>query len=371
MRKSKNNRVLPVKHKNTNTDEGITKFTNLILFYPFHPLKEYHSSMFWLDHPNQPFCGIIGDCHKNGFQLFSDWLESPKNRFNSNEIIRIRKSVSKHLLDVLGKIGYNTKADYLEVNNYFKELNCWIKEMNRKLSLKNSEGGWKLLLMNEIEKKEAFFRKETSEPWYSGNIEMSFRTTYKFNNMLFNENVVRNIITSEEFDNFINEILNLMGKDWVSCEGGNLRILGNSVEEIEEKRVYRNIKNYPKVIENLDKAYEHKLIGEWNEVALYCCKAIENFYKNILGNKKQYRNFSLSTLIKEIKNNKKKIFKKSDNAIMDGIDNLILSGINIVGTIRNTRDSGHGNLRDVKKWEANMSYSYTILLLRTIIELLK
>jgi hypothetical protein len=56
---------------------------------------------------------------------------------------------------------------------------------------------------------------------------------------------------------------------------------------------------------------------------------------------------------------------------MNGVDKLLLSGINIIGTVRNTRDSGHGNEKDVLEWEANMSYNYTILLLRTILKIKK
>ncbi len=325
--------------------------------------------MFWLNHPNQPFCGIISECHKKGFQIFTDWLETPKTRFNSNKIIGIRKSVSKRLLELIELIGYSKKADYYEVNNYFKEFSCWIKEMYKKISLKDNDGGWKIVLKNEIDKREAFFKK-SSGPWSSGDFEMLFRNTFKISNINFHESIVINVMTSEEYDYLINEIFNLMGLNWVSCNGGKLRILGNSIEEFEEKRVYSNINKYPKVLENLDKAYNHKLIHEWNEVAHYCCKTLENFYKNILGNKERHEKFTLSKLIKEIKNNKKKVFKKSDNAVLDGIHHLLLSGINIVGTIRNTRDSGHGNLKNVNEEEANMCYSYTILLLRTVIQIL-
>jgi len=46
------------------------------------------------------------------------------------------------------------------------------------------------------------------------------------------------------------------------------------------------------------------------------------------------------------------------------------SGNNLVGTLRNKKDSAHGNPFDVEEWEAKLSYSYTILLLRTL-ELIK
>lgn len=182
---------------------------------------------------------------------------------------------------------------------------------------------------------------------------------------------VPNIMTSKEFDDLFNEIFHLCGLNFISCVNGRLKIIGNSVEEIEEKRVYKYLEKYPKALENLDKSYDHKLDAEWNDVTLYCCKALENFYKNLLGNKKNFEKFSLSDLIKEIRKNKQDLFKKSDSGVMDGIDHLLLSGINIVGTIRNSRDSGHGNERDVLEWEAKMGYSYTILLLRTIFEIKK
>ena len=99
---------------------------------------------------------------------------------------------------------------------------------------------------------------------------------------------------------------------------------------------------------------------------MYCCKAIEHFYKNLLRNEKKHKKLGLSDLTKEIRKEKENLFKKSDSVVLGGIDYLLLSGINVVGTIRNTRDSGHGNDRDILEWEAKLSYSYTILLLRTL-----
>ena len=188
----------------------------------------------------------------------------------------------------------------------------------------------------------------------------------------FNHNLKEfNILTPLEFDNFINEILQLMGNDWVSCINGELMLIGYSIEEKEEKEVFRYLKKYPKVIENLEKVKQHQLEADWNSVPLYCCKAIEHFYKNLLGNDKKHKKLCLSDLTNELRKKKQDLFKKSDNAVMDGIDHLLLSGINIVGTIRNTRDSGHGNDRNVLEWEAKMGYSYTILLLRTLLEIKK
>ena len=174
------------------------------------------------------------------------------------------------------------------------------------------------------------------------------------------------ILTTEEFDTLTNEILVLMGYNWVSCINGELMLIGQSIEDKEEKEVFIYLKRYPKVIENLENAKQHLLEADWNSVPLYCCKAIEHFYKNLLENENIPKKLSLSDLTQEIMKKRDNLFKKSDNAVMDGINHLLLSGINVVGTIRNTRDSGHGNERDVLEWEARMSYSYTILLLRSL-----
>ena len=236
--------------------------------------------------------------------------------------------------------------------------------------------GLGVTVLNEIVRREECFKKAKSEnnyptSWLSGEIETAYRKVFNFRIITFYEDSVKNILSSLEFDDLTNEIFRLIGKDWVSCDGGKLRILGNSMEESEEKKVYKYLDKYQKVLENLNKAYEHKLNCQWNDVSLYCCKALENFYKNLLGNKKKYEKLALENLIQQIRNNKKQLFKKTDSAVMGGIDNLLLSGINTIGTIRNTRDSGHGNVRDVLDWEAKMGYSYSILLLRTLLKIKK
>jgi len=177
-----------------------------------------------------------------------------------------------------------------------------------------------------------------------------------------------NILTPQEFDNFINEIFQLMGYDWVSFINGELMLIGYSIEEKEEKEVFRYLKKYRKVIENLEKAKQHILEADWNSVPLYCCKAIEHFYKNLLGQKKEFEKDSISKLTQKIieEKNINSLFKNSFIDINDGIKNLLQSGKNLVGTLRNRKDSAHGNPLDVEDWEARLSYSYTILLLKTL-----
>ena len=114
---------------------------------------------------------------------------------------------------------------------------------------------------------------------------------------------------------------------------------------------------------------EHKIKKKWNDVALYCCKAIEYFYKIILGNKKKYEKFTLGSLVAEIRKKHNKLFK-CDDTLWLGVDKLLQSCINLVGTIRNSRDSGHGNDRDVEEWESEMVYSYTILLIKTLLNII-
>ncbi len=153
-----------------------------------------------------------------------------------------------------------------------------------------------------------------------------------------------NILTPQEFDNFINEILQLMGYNWVSCINGELMLIGYSIEEKEEKEVFRYLKKYPKVIENLEKAKLHILEADWNSVPLYCCKAIEHFYKHLLGQKKEFERDSISKLTQKIIKEKtiNSLFKKSSIGIDGGIKSLLKSGINLIGTLRNRKDSAHG-----------------------------
>lgn len=418
---------LPIEFEDINMKEGTAKLLNFIKCYPYHPLKVDINRVRWMwdnDSPLQfPFYGVIEQCHRKGFVLLADWLESvgPFRRFYRRDVLRFRNGIYRHFIELFRELGYKKEKDRIVVNNSFKELNCWISEMYKKISYLDHKGGWSKEFSFQIQKikkyAEAYgkYARKNQKKWEkatqkyqkqqdelmsrddadfdevesdklsdklyryqlrNSNIKELARKTLpleeEFRKVFFtNSDDVRNILTSKEFDDLFDEIFRLLGFDFISCVNGKLKIIGNSVEEIEEKRVYKNLEKYPKALENLDKAYDHKLNAEWNDVSLYCCKALENFYKNLLGNEKKYKKLSLSDLTKEIRKKKQDLFKKSDSAVMDGIDHLLLSGINTVGTIRNTRDSGHGNDRDVLEWEAKMGYSYTILLLRTLLEIEK
>jgi len=177
-----------------------------------------------------------------------------------------------------------------------------------------------------------------------------------------------NILTPQEFDNSINEILQLMGYDWVSSINGELMLIGYSTEEKEEKEVFIYLKEHRKVIENLEKAKQHIMEADWNSVPLYCCKAIEHFYKDILGQKNEFEKYSIFKLTQIIKkdSNINSLFKNSPIGINDGIKHLLQSGVNLIGSLRNRKDSAHANILDVENWEARLSYSYTILLLKSL-----
>jgi len=361
----KNGQSLPIKYEDINVNECVTKLYNLVLFYPYNSYQA--QNLLSMDPFNFPFSGIISECHRKGYPLFLDWFENYKEYHHRSDIPIVRKEINDHLLNLFERIDYTKKKNHIEFNNFFKELNCWIGEMYKNISYQDDYGGWENAGLREIEEKEEFFRKNPGKGWRSGDVAVSFRKVFNFNNFILNENSVKYILTSQEFDDFLNEIFRLMGKNWISCDAGKLRIIGNSVEEFQERRVYKELEKYPKVTENVDKAYEHKLTGEWNDVLLYCCKTLENFYKNLLGDKEENSKLSLEKLIQKVRQKSKKIFRGTDSNVMNGIDKLLLSGINIVGTVRNTRDSGHGNEKDVLEWEAKMGYNYTILLLRTIL----
>ncbi len=449
MKLSQNNNNLTYSYNSIDIKQALTKFSNLIRLFPYHPTKSKTENIGWLtpqkffrisDIPKRPFCGIIETLHRRGFPLYGDWLNHIENlKLEKKNTIKIRNKLVNHLSELLKNIVYDEENGRITVNNQFKELSIWIKVIYEKINYLNEKGGWNLEFLKQVrrrkeigdaykqyrktkakrmEKKVDQYHKRLKELMnVEGNdnlIPISFRyyekkrklpknpseetkLRWKLERMEYNSDLTKslyneklplellftkifrfkhnlnetNIISPEEFDNLFNKILVLMGYDWISCINGELMLIGYSTEEKEEKEVFRYLKIYPKVVENLEKSKQHLLEADWNSVILYCCKAIEHFYKNLLGNEKRYKKLSLSDLTKEMRKEKENLFKKSDSAVMDGINHLLLSGINVVGTIRNTRDSGHGNDRDVIEWEAKMGYSYVILLLRTILEIKK
>lgn len=449
MKLSQNKNNLTYSYNTIDIKEALTKFSNLLILFPYHPGKSKIENIGWLtpkkffrisDIPKKPFCGIIEICHRKGFPVFRDWLSYIENKsFNKKNIIKIREKLINHLNELIKNIGYKDKNARIILNNQFKELYIWIKIIYDKLNSLKNQGCWSVEFLQQLRrrkeigdaykqyrkikakkrlKKVEYYNQRMEELTKDDKIDAKlfklFPMSYegykmerklpnnpseeeilrcKLVRMEYNSHVVNslyneklpleiifteifyfkhnlkefNILTPQEFDNFINEILQLMGYDWVSCINGELMLIGNSVEEKEEKEVFRYLKKYRKVHENLEKAKQHILEADWNSVPLYCCKAIEHFYKNLLGQKKEFEKYSISRLTQKIIEEKNiiSLFKNSSIDINDGINYLLQSGINLIGTLRNRKDSAHGNLFDVEDWEARLSYSYTILLLKT------
>ena len=445
-----------IRHETTNPEEGYTKFHNLIKCYPYNSKNIDFKSIPWMRDQgfssSAPFCGIIESCQKKGYQIFSDWIEvlSRPYGFNGRDIVKYRNHLAQYLIDLIEQIDYTKQKDVLVVNNSYKELDCWFKEMYTKIGIKDNKNGWKnayleeVRKLNEIEESYKLYRrnkerrlKETIKKYENQKEELlknkkngkkfsisSFRGSppiavgirpkrqkkpknmsalekinvklkrYKYDNLeviniknsysriqnefsnqflmhVYPDDYLSYIITSKKFDTQINEIFQLIGKDWVSIVNGSLMIIGHSAEEIEEKIIFKDLQKYPRVLKNFRKARKNLLDTDWNDVPLYCCKSVERFYNILLGDKPRYKDLSLSDLTEIMRKNEEKLFKISLKAIKPGLDFLILATKNLVGTLRNKKDSGHGNPTDVEPWEAKMCYSYTLLLLRTLLNFIK
>ncbi|TKJ18074.1 MAG: hypothetical protein CEE43_18860 [Promethearchaeota archaeon Loki_b32] len=450
MKLPQNKKNLTYGNDTIDINEALTKFSNLLILFPYHPQKSKIENIGWLtpkkflsksDIPKKPFCNLIEICHRKGFSVFKDWLSYIENKsLNKREIVEIRKKLVNHLNELTKNIDYKEESDRLILNNQFKELNIWIKKMYDKINYLKNKGGWSSAFLKQLRRRKEIGdaykqyrevkakkrikkieqynqrRKELmNEDKFEFNLYKLFPMSYtgykierklpknpsekeilkskllrlEYNshvaNSLYNEELPLeleftkifhfkhnlkefNILTPQEFDNSINEILQLMGHNWVSCINGELMLIGYSTEEKEEKEVFIYLKEHQKVIENLEKAKQHIMEADWNSVPLYCCKAIEHFYKDILGQKNVFEKYSISQLtqklIKDINTNS--LFKNSPIGINDGIKYLLLSGVNLIGTLRNRKDSAHANLLDVEDWEAKLGYSYTILLLKSL-----
>jgi len=450
MKLPQNKNNLTYSYNTIDIKEALTKFSNLLILFPYHPRKSKIENIGWLtpqkffrtsDIPKRSFCGIIEICHRKGFPVFRDWLNYVENKsLNKKNIIEIRKKLVNHLNELIKNIGYKEENAKIILNNQFKELYIWIKIMHDKINYLKNKGCWSSEFLQQLRRRKEIgdaykqyrkikakkrikkveqYNQRMEELTKNDIIDTSlyklFPMSYdqykkerklpnspsekeilrcKLVRMEYNSHVANslyieklpleiifteifhfkhnlkefNILAPQEFDYYINEILQLMGYDWVSCINGELMLIGYSIEEKEEKEVFRYLKNYRKVIENLEKAKQHILEADWNSVPLYCCKAIEHFYKNLLGQKKEFEKYSLSKLTQKIieEKNINSLFKNSYIGIDDGIKNLLRSGINLIGTLRNRKDSAHANLLNVEDWEARLSYSYTVLLLKTL-----
>lgn len=321
-----------------------------------------------------PISQIIISCKMKGFAIpFSDSYLRELIRYrglNPNDIREVENLVINHLNSLINGIGYTETKEYIEMNNVFKELNVWINEMFTRLSYYDNEGGWEKVGISDLQRVEEILNREHRYYGTENDISVKFKQTFGFRDLFIRENIYQNLMTSKEFDDVITDVLQLLGKGSYKCNGGKVRLIGSSVEDIEESRIFAYIQKYPRVLKNLDDALEHKIQKKWNDVVLYCCKAIEIFYKILLGNKNKCEKMTIGQLVDEIRKKHNKLFK-CDDTVWLGVDKLIQSCINIVGTIRNSRDSGHGNDRDVEEWEAEMVYTFTMLLLKTLLNILK
>ena len=440
----------PLDFEKINLEEACTKLDNIILSYPFNPLKVEFNKIPWISRDNlplqRPFCGLIEECHKEGFIIYSDWLNkigSKRRGFYYFETQQIREKITIHLGNLINKLDFTKEKERIVVNNEFKELNTWLNKMYSKICKMDEQGGWDVTYLNQVERRDKIARaykkyRINKEKRLKGKIQkykielenldlpkpeikpirpyqnintdifsikkMKLRKIPKnlseydrIKNKLeryeYNENDVKrnsdrdppirrefeknfyiyhmhttkeNIYASEEFEKQINEVLRLIGKEWVSLINGKLMLLGTSVEEREEKLIFKQLQKYPRVLKTLEKAQKNIKDADWNDVPLYCCKSIERFYNILLKNKKKYEDKNLSLLTKIIRDKKEKIFKNSVRGVNDGLDYLILASLNLVGSIRNRRDSAHGNITDVPEWEAKMCYSFTLLLFGTL-----
>jgi len=365
-------KIKKIRYPTENEKEGVTKLENLVRHYPFHFKKVYDE---YKQDREFSLYKIIISCKMNGFAVPSlDYLylqDMMRHRgLVPEEINRIEDRIINYFYSLIDKMGYTETKEYIEMNNAFKELNVWINEMFTRLSSYDNEGGWEKVGIDDQRRVEEILNRDHRYFGTENDISVKFKQTFGFRDLIVRENTYQNLMTSKEFDDIINDVLQLLGKGSYKCNGGKIRLIGSSVEDIEESRIYVYIQKYPRVLKNIDDALEHKIKKKWNDVVLYCCKAIEFFYKILLGNKKKFEKMTIGLLVNEIRKNYNKLFKCDDTLLL-GIYKLIQSSINLVGTIRNSRDSGHGNDRDVEEWEGEMVYTYTILLLKTLLNVLK
>ena len=154
MKNPQNKGSLTFGYKSIDKKQALTKFSNLIRFYPYHPTKSNIKNIGWFtpqkffrvsDIPNKPFCGIIEILHRKGFPLFGDWINRIENlRQNKKTTLQIRDKLVNHLNELLKSTGYSEENDRIIVNNQFKELNIWIKGLFEKINFLNKRGGWSL-----------------------------------------------------------------------------------------------------------------------------------------------------------------------------------------------------------------------------------
>ena len=75
------------------------------------------------------------------------------------KFINNRNEIYKHFLKLLEGLGYKEEKDRIIINNSFKELDCWINEMYKKINYLDHKDGYQLfnLLFSFIIPIEIFF----------------------------------------------------------------------------------------------------------------------------------------------------------------------------------------------------------------------
>ena len=152
MKLSQNKNNLTYSYNTIDIKEALTKFSNLLILFPYHPRKSKIENIGWLtpkkffrtsDIPKKPFCGIIEICHRKGFPVFRDWLSYIENKsLNKKNITKIREKLINHLNELIKNIGYKEENARIILNNQFKELYIWIKRMYDKINYLKNKGCW-------------------------------------------------------------------------------------------------------------------------------------------------------------------------------------------------------------------------------------
>ena len=101
MKLSQNKNNLTYSYNTIDINEALTKFSNLLILFPYHPRKSKIKNIGWLtpqkfyrinDIPKRPFCGIIEIIHRKGFPVLRDWLN-----YIENKSLKKKKKTSKKL----------------------------------------------------------------------------------------------------------------------------------------------------------------------------------------------------------------------------------------------------------------------------------
>ena len=163
MKLSQNKNNLTYSYNTIDINEALTKFSNLLILFPYHPRKSKIENIGWLtpqklfrksDIPMRPFCGIIETCHRKGFPVFKDWLNYIENKSRDKKnVIEIRKKLVNHLNECIKNIGYKVENSRIIFNHQFKELDIWIKIMYDKINYLKNKGYWRSEFLQQLRRR--------------------------------------------------------------------------------------------------------------------------------------------------------------------------------------------------------------------------